>query len=772
MQGEGGGTADSAPPTAHFSSLPLQNESDNGQPVISIDRWAFRAARGRRLLETGCVLLTIVGLPAARARATVADDLCNPNDNPCVVMTPVVVTDGSVIDVGSRTLEIANLASLSVGSGTMTLKAGQLVVDVGGSLLARNPDDTGGTIMVTAGTVNIAGNGGPTPGTVDASGDEAGLIDFEATGAITIDGMVFADALQPDGSGNEVDLRGATVTVGPTGTVRSNGLREGCGGDITIDAFGDVNVSGIVEGSGGEGGTATITAGAMQMSGNINVAVSGRINSVGNIAAACGGTITLEANGDGINTGNIVMDGQINASAPNGNLEDGGGSGGAIDLTGTGSISSTMAAARLIAVGSGPDGEGGTVDILAQNGTLTVPGRSDVGSPGIDSGGGCYTATAHGDVNVSGIIDGTAGSNTAGEVVLTSNTGNIDIAASSLIDVSGTTGGDAGVITLKTLAADGPAAVAIEGQLRANGGAISGTNAGFAGLIDITAGDAGTIASGARLEAMTRGPVSNVETGTGVIMLAVGRGPASIDGTVTAAGLGIGAPGGSISLSADSMVGTGTVDASGQGAQGGKVSVETSGRVNWGGQILATASGQFPGGMVEVVTEDGNFNLRGTIRTDGASSAFPTDINIVACDLILENNGVISSTQTDGENVLTGRQGTAVFGTLKAGARNVIRFNLDPPVIFASAVVMPTPVEQQDSSIQPCTVPPTPTPSMCVGDCDHDGKVSVDELIRGIYIALDILPLSDCEAFDRGGDGVVTIDDLVQAIDGSINGCV
>jgi hypothetical protein len=60
---------------------------------------------------------------------------------------------------------------------------------------------------------------------------------------------------------------------------------------------------------------------------------------------------------------------------------------------------------------------------------------------------------------------------------------------------------------------------------------------------------------------------------------------------------------------------------------------------------------------------------------------------------------------------------------------------------------------------------------ICPGDCDGRGEVSVDELLRGVNIALGKMPLSECRAMDRGADGSVGVDDLVEAVGTSIRGC-
>jgi hypothetical protein len=46
----------------------------------------------------------------------------------------------------------------------------------------------------------------------------------------------------------------------------------------------------------------------------------------------------------------------------------------------------------------------------------------------------------------------------------------------------------------------------------------------------------------------------------------------------------------------------------------------------------------------------------------------------------------------------------------------------------------------------------------CVGDCNNDGLITVDEVLRGVNIALGTLGLSQCSGFDLNRDGTVTVD--------------
>lgn len=59
----------------------------------------------------------------------------------------------------------------------------------------------------------------------------------------------------------------------------------------------------------------------------------------------------------------------------------------------------------------------------------------------------------------------------------------------------------------------------------------------------------------------------------------------------------------------------------------------------------------------------------------------------------------------------------------------------------------------------------------CVGDCNGDGRVSINELILGVNIAVGQQPLSACPAFDVNMDGSVRINELVAAVNAALMGC-
>lgn len=64
-----------------------------------------------------------------------------------------------------------------------------------------------------------------------------------------------------------------------------------------------------------------------------------------------------------------------------------------------------------------------------------------------------------------------------------------------------------------------------------------------------------------------------------------------------------------------------------------------------------------------------------------------------------------------------------------------------------------------------------PAGAACIGDCDDDGVVAINELILGVGQALGTTAPAACAAFDRDGDHRVSIDELIAAVDTALDGC-
>lgn len=59
----------------------------------------------------------------------------------------------------------------------------------------------------------------------------------------------------------------------------------------------------------------------------------------------------------------------------------------------------------------------------------------------------------------------------------------------------------------------------------------------------------------------------------------------------------------------------------------------------------------------------------------------------------------------------------------------------------------------------------------CVGDCNDDGVVTVDEILRGTSIALGSQSLDACPGLDADGSGAVEVDELITAVSFALVGC-
>jgi ELWxxDGT repeat protein len=66
---------------------------------------------------------------------------------------------------------------------------------------------------------------------------------------------------------------------------------------------------------------------------------------------------------------------------------------------------------------------------------------------------------------------------------------------------------------------------------------------------------------------------------------------------------------------------------------------------------------------------------------------------------------------------------------------------------------------------------PLGTPATCSGDCSGDRRVSIDELVVGVSIALGQESLESCGQLDRNTDARISIDELIAALNQALSGC-
>lgn len=95
----------------------------------------------------------------------------------------------------------------------------------------------------------------------------------------------------------------------------------------------------------------------------------------------------------------------------------------------------------------------------------------------------------------------------------------------------------------------------------------------------------------------------------------------------------------------------------------------------------------------------------------------------------------------------------------------------------ATSGVYPISVRVNQANNGPLTVPLSASDgalaigdvlSGCLGDCNGDGQVTINELVGAVNVALQGLDVSVCAAADRNSDGTVTIDELVAAVNSGL----
>lgn len=95
-----------------------------------------------------------------------------------------------------------------------------------------------------------------------------------------------------------------------------------------------------------------------------------------------------------------------------------------------------------------------------------------------------------------------------------------------------------------------------------------------------------------------------------------------------------------------------------------------------------------------------------------------------------------------------------------------------PPAGTPTAVLdTPTPGDSTTTPTEGSGATPTPDGLACVGDCNGNNVVAINELIIGVNIALGNAVVGQCSSFDRNGNGAVAINELISGVNNALNGC-
>jgi cysteine-rich repeat protein len=334
----------------------------------------------------------VVALAPVSARATTASDLCSPSADPCVVTGTRAVTPGSVLDFGTRTLQLRPTASLAFAGGPLTILAGSVRMEGGATIVGTVANAVVPAVQITT-TGGIRIETAATPARIQVSDAlNGGQIVLEAGGNLELLGTLDARGDGTGGAGGVITLTaGGNATLGGTITLRGGSL--GIGGLLTASAGGGIAVPGSLLVNGDDGGEVDLQAlaGDVTLDGPVDVSAGGNYGD--------GGFVSILA------SGNVLMRGTLAGQGAGSDVE-GGGSG--ADVTVTATAGNIAVSGILNGNGAPPDGDGGEFDFTA--GTDFVQNANVLAQDnGADGCGGFYSVLAGRQVTLAAAVEANGG---------------------------------------------------------------------------------------------------------------------------------------------------------------------------------------------------------------------------------------------------------------------------------------------------------------------------------------------------------------------------
>lgn len=128
------------------------------------------------------------------------------------------------------------------------------------------------------------------------------------------------------------------------------------------------------------------------------------------------------------------------------------------------------------------------------------------------------------------------------------------------------------------------------------------------------------------------------------------------------------------------------------------------------------------------------------------------------------NCGIVQATvelQPLGETSLNSE-----FFSFRGVAPGSYTLRVDPPcTLFGCWVPTAIVVAEEDIFVR------IPMQTSCIGDCNNDCVISIDEVVRGVGISLGDHLLSTCPPFDRDFSGSLAVDEIVSSVSFALDGC-
>jgi filamentous hemagglutinin family protein len=563
-------------------------------------------------------------------------------------------------------------------AGTITVKAGSLLIDDGNATVYRSGianhavSDTG-----NAGNIDVTVNG---PLSIVNGGEiEAGTFSSGNAGTITVKaGTLVIDAASSPGFFTGVTNNAFDASSGSAGDINVT-----VGGILSILNGGAIETNSFSSGHAGHAGTITVKAGTLLIDGGSSVGFTGiainsysRIGTVGDLNVIVDGTLSILNSGQiaaqrlgaglvgalTVEAGTLIIDGGSSANLFTGFtgissralLTIGAGSAADINVSVNGTL--TLVNGGQISATTGGSGNAGTVTVKA--GTLVIDGGGGGNFTGIASDAVLGTGNA-GEVNVT--VDGTLSIANAGQISSSTHTignaGAVTVSAGTIFgNSSGSIGatatalssGQTGTVTVQTtegITLSNGASFSIQNDATVAGPGVIPTlltvSAPTISLLNggqITAASSGNVAAsdvqvkfGPQLTVSNASIATSAANGNGGGIAVIGTGTLVLqNGQITTSVTGQQGNGGDISIQAPTLVlQTGFIQANtvATNASGGKVTIDVN-------ALLPSGSTLFVGGATPFIfTPDVfGFNVIQAAAPTGVSGAI--QISTPVLDLI------------------------------------------------------------------------------------------------------------------------------------------
>src|SRR5262245_30895555 len=94
-----------------------------------------------------------------------------------------------------------------------------------------------------------------------------------------------------------------------------------------------------------------------------------------------------------------------------------------------------------------------------------------------------------------------------------------------------------------------------------------------------------------------------------------------------------------------------------------------------------------------------------------------------------------------------------------------------PSGVFMHLTIRALPIASAAVALALLCAPAHAVTTACTGDCDHDGQVSIAELMTGVGLVIDPASTGTCPAFDADRSGAVLVYEVIAAVRNALDSC-